>query len=70
MNRDLIIALTKRGWLSFGYDTRMYKIEGDILRFIELNEDTKQLEIHGMTEEAAIEKGIVTQDFINSLKLF
>lgn len=68
MNRDLIITLCKRGWFKRG--DRLYKVEGDTLKYIELDEYAKRLEMHGMTIEKAIEKGIVTSDFVELLKLF
>lgn len=65
MNRDLIIALCKRGWFKRG--DRLYKVEGDTLKYIELDEDAKQLEMYSMTIEKAIKKGIVTSDFVEKV---
>lgn len=64
MNRDLIIALVKNGWVKYG--NILYKMENYTLKYIIMNEETKQLEKHSMTIEKAIEEKILPLGILES----
>ena len=64
MNRDLIIALVKNGWAKYG--NLLYKMENYTLKYIIMNEETKQLEMHAMTIEKAIEEKILPLGILES----
>ena len=64
MNRDLIIALVKNGWVKYG--NILYKMENYTLKYIIMNEETKQLEMHAMTIEKAIEEKTLPLDILES----
>ena len=64
MNRDLIIALKKNGWAR--YENLLYKMENYTLKYIFMNEETKQLEMQEITIEKAIEENILPLGILES----